>query len=111
MVIGGGPIGCELAQVFARFGVRVTVVEMADRLVMNEEPEASEVLEKAFAAEGIQVLTGVEIASVSYADGSFTLDLGDQQVSADKLLVAAGRRNNLTGIGLETRRARPATSR
>jgi pyruvate/2-oxoglutarate dehydrogenase complex dihydrolipoamide dehydrogenase (E3) component len=102
VVIGGGAIGCELAQVFARFGVRVTVVETADRLVMNEEPEASEMLEKAFAAEGIQVLTGVEIATVSHTDGSFTLDLGDQEVSADKLLVAAGRRNNLTGIGLET---------
>ena len=56
VVLGGGPIGCEFAQVFARFGVDVTVVEMADRLVAIEEPEASEVLEKAFADEGITVL-------------------------------------------------------
>ncbi len=101
IVIGGGAIGCELSQVMALFGVRVTVVEMADRLVAPEEPEASEALEKAFAETGIQVLTGVEIGSVTYADGQFTVDLGEQQVSAEKLLVAAGRRTNLAGLGLE----------
>jgi pyruvate/2-oxoglutarate dehydrogenase complex dihydrolipoamide dehydrogenase (E3) component len=102
IVIGGGAIGCELAQVMALFGVRVTLVEAADRLVALEEPEASEVLEKAFAETGIQVLTGASIASVSYAEGRFSLDLGDQQLTADKLLVAAGRRNNLHGLGLES---------
>ena len=101
IVLGGGAIGCEFAQVFARFGVRVTVVEVADRLLAAEEPEASAALEKAFAAEGIQVLAGVEVGSVRHADGSFTLDLGDQEVSADKLLVAAGRRTNLVDLGLE----------
>jgi pyruvate/2-oxoglutarate dehydrogenase complex dihydrolipoamide dehydrogenase (E3) component len=102
IVIGGGAIGCELSQVMALFGVRVTVVEMADRLVALEEPEASEALQKSFAETGIQVLTGVSVSSVSYADGKFTVDLGDQQVGAEKLLVAAGRRTNLAGLGLET---------
>jgi pyruvate/2-oxoglutarate dehydrogenase complex dihydrolipoamide dehydrogenase (E3) component len=104
IVIGGGAIGCELAQVMAYFGVRVTLVEVADRLVALEEPEASEALEKAFAESGIQVLTGASIASVAYADGQFVLDLGDSadsQLRAEKLLVAAGRRNNLQGLGLE----------
>jgi pyruvate/2-oxoglutarate dehydrogenase complex dihydrolipoamide dehydrogenase (E3) component len=101
VVIGGGAIGCELAQVMALFGVRVTLVEVADRLVALEEPEASAALEQAFAETGIQVLTGASIGSVGYADGRFSLDLGDQQVNADKLLVAAGRRNNLQGLGLE----------
>jgi pyruvate/2-oxoglutarate dehydrogenase complex dihydrolipoamide dehydrogenase (E3) component len=101
IVIGGGAIGCELAQVMALFGVRVTVVEMADRLVALEEPEASEALQKAFAETGIQVLTGVSVGSVSYTDGQFSVDVGDQQVSAEKLLVAAGRRTNLAGLGLE----------
>jgi pyruvate/2-oxoglutarate dehydrogenase complex dihydrolipoamide dehydrogenase (E3) component len=101
IVIGGGAIGCELAQVMALFGVRVTLVEVADRLVALEEPEASELLEQAFAESGIQVLTGASIASVSYAEGRFEVDLGDQQLTADKLLVAAGRRNNLQGLGLE----------
>jgi pyruvate/2-oxoglutarate dehydrogenase complex dihydrolipoamide dehydrogenase (E3) component len=100
-VIGGGAIGCELAQVMALFGVRVTLVEVADRLVAPEEPEASEALEKAFAESGIQVLTGASIGSVAYADGQFTLDLGEQRVTAEKLLVAAGRRTNLAGLGLE----------
>jgi pyruvate/2-oxoglutarate dehydrogenase complex dihydrolipoamide dehydrogenase (E3) component len=101
VVIGGGAIGCELAQVMALFGVQTSLVEVADRLVALEEPEASAALEQAFAETGIQVLTGASIDSVSYADGQFALDLGDQQLTAEKLLVAAGRRNNLSGIGLE----------
>jgi pyruvate/2-oxoglutarate dehydrogenase complex dihydrolipoamide dehydrogenase (E3) component len=102
VVLGGGAIGCELAQVFARFGARVTVVEAADRLVAGDEPEASAVLEEAFAAEGIQVLTGAKVSSVSHADGTFTLDVGGQEVAGEKLLVAAGRRNNLPDLGLES---------
>ena len=102
VVLGGGAIGCEFAQIFARFGVRVTVVEALDRLVAVDEPEASEVLEQAFAAEGIQVLTGAKVDSVAHADGSFTLTVGGQEVTAEKLLVAAGRRSNLPDLGLET---------
>ena len=102
VVLGGGAIGCELAQVFARFGVEVTVVEMADRLVAAEEPEASALLAKAFEDEGIRVLTGVRIASVAHDDGGFTLDLGDRTVAAEKLLVAAGRKPHLDFIGLDT---------
>jgi pyruvate/2-oxoglutarate dehydrogenase complex dihydrolipoamide dehydrogenase (E3) component len=102
IVIGGGAIGAELTQVFARFGVEVTVLEVADRLLAPEEPEASAVVEKALAADGVKVRTGVSIARVSYAEGRFTADLGDEQVTADRLLVAAGRRPNLGDIGLET---------
>ncbi len=101
-VIGGGPIGCELAQVMATFGVAVTVIEVADRLIAVEEPEASEVLTAAFRAEGIEVLTGVHIDEVSHADDRFTIALEeDRTVVVDRLLVAAGRRPNLAGIGLE----------
>jgi pyruvate/2-oxoglutarate dehydrogenase complex dihydrolipoamide dehydrogenase (E3) component len=102
VVLGGGPIGCEFAQVFARFGVHVTVVEVADRLVAIEEPEASEILTKAFEAEGIDVRTGATVRSVAYGDDGFTLDLGHEQVTADRLLVAAGRKANLDFIGLDT---------
>ena len=101
IVIGGGAIGCELAQVMALFGVRVTVVEVADRLLAPEEPEASDALAKAFAETGIQVLTGADIGSVSYADGQFAVVTGEQTLTAEKLLVAAGRRSNLAGLGLE----------
>ncbi|RNL79223.1 dihydrolipoyl dehydrogenase family protein [Nocardioides marmorisolisilvae] len=101
-VIGGGPIGCELAQVMASFGVRVTVIEVADRIIAPEEPEASEVLTKAFRDAGIEVLTGVHIDSVTHADDRFSIALEeDRTVEADRLLVAAGRRNNLGDLGLE----------
>ncbi|MGZ4450399.1 MAG: dihydrolipoyl dehydrogenase family protein [Nocardioides sp.] len=116
VVLGGGPIGCELAQVFSRFGVRVTVVQHGDRLLPADEPEAGELLGRVFAEEGIRVMTGVETTAVSYADGAFTLTLqsgsgsdgdGDsdgegERLVADQLLVAAGRTPNLDDVGLET---------
>lgn len=103
VVVGGGPIGCELAQVFSRFGVRVTIVQHGPRLVPADEPEAADLLEQVFVQEGIRVLTGVELQRASYADGAFTLALstGDELV-ADKVLVAAGRTPNLDDLGLET---------
>ncbi|MGH3413470.1 MAG: dihydrolipoyl dehydrogenase family protein [Marmoricola sp.] len=100
-VLGGGAIGVELAQAFARFGVEVTVVEVADRVVPAEEPEASAVVAGALARDGIRVRTGARVARASY-DGGFRLDLDGEQVTAERLLVAAGRRNNLGDIGLGT---------
>lgn len=103
VVVGGGPIGCELAQVFARFGVRVTVVQHGPRLVPANEPEASALLAEVFAHEGIRVLTDAELQRASYADGAFTLTLGSgEELVADKLLLAAGRVPNLDDLGLET---------
>jgi pyruvate/2-oxoglutarate dehydrogenase complex dihydrolipoamide dehydrogenase (E3) component len=103
VVVGGGPIGCEMAQVFGRFGVRVTVIQHGSRLIPADEPEASELLEQVFVEEGIRVLTGVELTQVAYADGSFTLRLDTgETLTADKLLVAAGRTPNLDDLGLET---------
>jgi pyruvate/2-oxoglutarate dehydrogenase complex dihydrolipoamide dehydrogenase (E3) component len=102
VVLGGGPIGCEFAQVFARYGVDVTLVEMADRLIAIEEPEASELLEKAFADEGITVLTGASVSSVAHDDGGFTLEVDGKGLQVDKLLVATGRNANLDHIGLDT---------
>jgi pyruvate/2-oxoglutarate dehydrogenase complex dihydrolipoamide dehydrogenase (E3) component len=109
IVIGGGAIGAELTQVFARFGVEVTLLEVADRLLAPEEPEASALVEKVFAAEGVKVRTGAHIERVAYADGRFTVVLGEESVDADRLLVAAGRRNNLADIGLETVGLDPST--
>ena len=102
VVLGGGPIGCELAQVFARFGSRVTVVQHDDRLLGNDEPEAADLLAAVFAEEGMRVLTGVEATRVEHADGTFTVHLDtDETVTADRLLVAAGRRPNHDDIGLD----------
>jgi pyruvate/2-oxoglutarate dehydrogenase complex dihydrolipoamide dehydrogenase (E3) component len=103
VVLGGGPIGCEMAQVFARFGVRVTVVQHGPRLLPGDEPEASALLEKVFVEEGIRVLTGVELTRAAYAEGRFALDLDTgERLESDKLLVAAGRTPNLDDLGLET---------
>ena len=101
-VIGGGAIGCELAQAFSRFGVRVTLLEVAPRIMAVEEPEVSELVTSVFVREGIRVMAGAQIASVAYAEGRFRLDLGEETVEVDKLLVAAGRRPNLADLGLET---------
>lgn len=100
VVLGAGPIGCELAQAFARFGVAVTLLEVADRILSGEEPESSEVLAGVLATEGIRVMPGVDIARVSYDDGRFAVLLGSETVTADKLLVAAGRTPRIQDIGL-----------
>jgi pyruvate/2-oxoglutarate dehydrogenase complex dihydrolipoamide dehydrogenase (E3) component len=102
VVIGGGAIGVELCQVFARFGVDVSLLELEDRILAGAEPEASALLTQCFASEGIRVVTGEKIAQVDYLDGRFTVGLETTTVEADKLLVTAGRASNLDDIGLET---------
>jgi pyruvate/2-oxoglutarate dehydrogenase complex dihydrolipoamide dehydrogenase (E3) component len=103
LVLGGGAIGCELSQAFARFGVSVTVIEVAARILALEEPEASKVVSESFGRDGIQVLEGVAVDAVGYADGHFAVRLaGGTDLVGDKLLVAAGRTPNLSDIGLET---------
>ncbi|WP_134741654.1 NAD(P)/FAD-dependent oxidoreductase [Nocardioides sp. 503] len=102
IVIGGGPIGCELTQAFARFGVRVTLLEVAERILGPEEPESSAVVHDVLTGEGVDVRAGVRIERVAH-DGEFHVTLaGGDVVSAEQLLVAAGRRTQLSGIGLET---------
>lgn len=102
VVIGGGAIGVEIAQALSRFGTRVTVLEMAERILAPEEPEASKVVTDVFVEEGLQVLTGVEIESVVFEDGRFLVTVAGQVVDAEKLLVAAGRRPGLADLGLDT---------
>jgi pyruvate/2-oxoglutarate dehydrogenase complex dihydrolipoamide dehydrogenase (E3) component len=103
IVLGGGAIGLELAQAMSRFGTKVTVVEVADRILAPEEPESSELLAAVLRAEGIAVRAGVGVASVSRSEGRVTVALADgTSVSADEILVAAGRTPNLRGIGLDT---------
>jgi pyruvate/2-oxoglutarate dehydrogenase complex dihydrolipoamide dehydrogenase (E3) component len=101
LVIGGGPVGLEIVQTFARFGVEVTVLESSERLLAPEEPESSALLAGVLEDEGIRVLTGVTISAVSYGDGQFSVQVDGQTLQADRLLVAAGRRTNLAGLGLD----------
>ncbi len=102
IVIGGGAVGAEMCQAFSRFGVEVTLLEVGDRILAVEEPEASRVVTDVFGEEGIQVLAGVKVSAVEYADGHFSVTLDEQTLQGDKLLVAAGRRANLGDLGLET---------
>jgi pyruvate/2-oxoglutarate dehydrogenase complex dihydrolipoamide dehydrogenase (E3) component len=106
VVLGGGPLGAELAQAFARLGSKVTVVEAAARILNRAEPEASRELTRAFEAEGIEVLAGHRAAGVSSAGGAKTVELagpdgGSARVAADEILVALGRRSATEGLGLE----------
>jgi len=102
IVLGGGAVGCELGQVMARFGVDVTIVEAGDRLLPAEEPEASEAVGAAFAAEGIGVHTGAAVQRVGSRDGSIVITLArDAELAAEHLLVATGRMVDLSGLGLE----------
>jgi pyruvate/2-oxoglutarate dehydrogenase complex dihydrolipoamide dehydrogenase (E3) component len=98
-VLGGGAIGVELGQVFARFGVEVHVVEAADRLVAMEEPESSAVVHDALVRDGVRIHTGVRVEGVEEKDGRVTIRLSGGEVSAARLLVATGRHPNLAAIG------------
>ncbi|MEQ8495028.1 MAG: FAD-dependent oxidoreductase, partial [Gammaproteobacteria bacterium] len=109
LVLGGGPIGCELAQAFARLGSQVTVVEMAERLLPREDPQAGELLAHVFAAEGITLALHCRAERFS-ADGDTkrvsvrSLALGDAEsfeVEFDEVLLALGRTPNTRGFGLE----------
>jgi pyruvate/2-oxoglutarate dehydrogenase complex dihydrolipoamide dehydrogenase (E3) component len=103
LVLGGGAVGCELAQVLARYGVGVTIIEAAERLLPSEEPEASAAVEAAFTAEGMGVHTGAAAERVGSRDGSIIVTLtGGAELAAERLLVATGRRVDLSGLGLES---------
>ncbi|HZN36695.1 MAG TPA: mercuric reductase [Pirellulaceae bacterium] len=104
IVIGGGPIGCELAQAFRRFGSEVTLVQRGQRLLPKDEPEAAEILARQFEREGIKLLFGATSVRAETAGGIKRLLVnsgGRQQgLDADAVLVAAGRTPNIEGLNL-----------
>jgi len=105
VVLGGGPIGCELTQAFARFGSQVTQVEMLPRLLAREDPEFSAMVEKRFRAEGVDVRTGHRAKAFRVEDGRKVLICEhagrELAIEFDTLLVAVGRVANTEGYGLE----------
>jgi len=106
LVMGGGSIGCELGQAFARLGARVTVVEAADRVLPGEDPEASALVEASLRRDGMTVLTGTSVLRVDDGDGLATVVLVDRAgetrtIDVDTVLVAVGRRARTDGLGLD----------
>jgi pyruvate/2-oxoglutarate dehydrogenase complex dihydrolipoamide dehydrogenase (E3) component len=100
IVLGGGAIGTELAQVFARFGTAVTVVEALGQLLPLEEPESGTLLAAVFGRAGIGVRTGVAAASVAHDGAAFSVTLADgEPLRAARLLIATGRRTDLAAVG------------
>ena len=101
-VIGAGPIGCEFAQVFARFGVRVTVVEVLDHMLSPEEPESGQAVRDAFEAEGITVLLGTRLDRVEHAGSGRRLHFAaGASLEVDEVLVATGRSLDGAALGLD----------
>ena len=108
IVLGGGATGAEFTQVFARFGTAVTLVEALPRLVSFEEPEASELIERIFTAEGITVYTNAPAERVSHNGTHFSVHLGMNTLTAERLLVSTGRRTNLAALGVAAAGLDPA---
>jgi pyruvate/2-oxoglutarate dehydrogenase complex dihydrolipoamide dehydrogenase (E3) component len=105
LVLGGGPIGCELAQVMARLGVSVTVVELLPRLLPRDDPEAGALIEKQLRQEGARVFTGTRASGFVKKDGQIETTVeggnGARALRTEAVLVAAGRQPNTEGLGLE----------
>jgi dihydrolipoamide dehydrogenase len=102
VVLGGGPVGIELAQFLRRFESRVTLVESGERVLAREEPKVSELLAETLTGDGIELRVGAQAESVSKENGEFRVALeGGDKVSGSRLLVATGRRPRTDGLGLE----------
>ncbi|MEV7873459.1 FAD-dependent oxidoreductase [Microbacterium sp. NPDC089188] len=102
LVLGGGAIGCEMAQAFVRLGSRVTLVHRGDRLLPKEDPAASALVLSALRADGVDVRLGMTLAEASRGVGGTTARLADgTTVVVDRVLAALGRRVDTTGLGVE----------
>ncbi len=105
VVIGAGPVGCELAQAFARFGSDVTLVDQAPRILTRDDADAAAIVAAALASDGVRLELGVTVTGVTLSGTERTVAIrrGDVPLllPADQVLVAAGRKPNVEGIGLE----------
>jgi pyruvate/2-oxoglutarate dehydrogenase complex dihydrolipoamide dehydrogenase (E3) component len=104
IVVGGGPIGVEMAQAHAQLGCKVTVLEMFS-IMANDDPELVEVVRKSLIADGVDLREGVKVNSVEKTDAGITVTIEDaghaQRINGSHILVAAGRRPNVAGLDLE----------
>ena len=105
VVIGAGPIGCELTQAFRRFGAEVTIVSLDPRLLPREDPDAAAIMMRAFEREGVELALGAHLVRVE-RDGLskvviFDRGQGEERAAGDEILLAVGRTPNTEGLGLE----------
>jgi pyruvate/2-oxoglutarate dehydrogenase complex dihydrolipoamide dehydrogenase (E3) component len=101
IVLGGGYIGCELGQMFRRFGSQVTIVDRATHLVAREDDDVCDVVEKVFRDEGIELVLGVNAERVAAAGGEIVVTAGGKPIRGSHLLVAVGRRPNTDDLGCD----------
>lgn len=108
IVLGGGPIGLELAQAFARLGSKVDIIEFMEQILGSEDKDISDIIGKQLEDEGCLIFTGTKAVAVEYINNVFRLTIsGDggkgqpETIEADALLVAAGRKPNIDGLGLD----------
>lgn len=106
LVVGAGPVGCELAQAFARFGSQVTVIHRGPRVLPREDADAAMIVERAMARDGIALVHGAKITRVEMHGGERVISYEHggrmERVAGDEILVAVGRVPNVEGLGLET---------
>ena len=102
VIVGAGPIGCELGEAMARFGTTVTIVEFLPRVLARFEPDASALVEQGLRSFNIDLRLDTGARSVRPHAGQIAVDLGDTTVVADELMIATGRTPNSSGFGLET---------
>ena len=106
LVIGGGPVGCELAQAFARLGSRVTLFDQAQRLLANDAAEASHLVQRALSRDGVHIELGATLTRISHRNGEAVVqfrrgpEAPHEDVAGDRLLVATGRTPNVDGLDL-----------
>lgn len=101
LVVGAGPIGCELAQAFALLGTRVTLLDSAPRILPGEDPDAADILARRLKDDGVGIVAGMDIRQVTRTGDRMTARLDEGDASGDALLVATGRTPNVEGLHLE----------
>jgi len=105
IVIGGGPIGCEMAQSFARFGSQVTLIEQASHIMKREEEDAALIVQNAMQKDGVEMALGANVIRVEKDRPNLAVvvsqDYRERRIAGDQILVGIGRTPNLDGLGLE----------
>lgn len=105
VVLGSGPIGCELGQAFARLGSEVTIIEKGAQFLGKEDRDAAEIVDKAFREDGVNCLLNAEVLRVTHGDNGRNVEVqtsdGEQTIEADEILVGYGRVPNVDGLNLE----------